>query len=61
MRGSFGRRLTLISRADALGATPAIVAAECRAILRDEVFPQLTAAVPWLDGALALGEGTARI
>ena len=53
--------MTLISRADALGATPAIVAAECRAILRDEVFPQLTAAVPWLDGALTLGESTARL
>jgi DNA-binding transcriptional LysR family regulator len=60
-RGSFGRRMTLISRADALGATPAIVAAECRAILRDEVFPQLTAAVPWLDGTLTLGESAARL
>ena len=60
-RGSFGRRMTLISRADALGGTPAIVAAECRAILRDEVFPQLTAAVPWLDGTLTLGESTARL
>ncbi len=57
VRGAFGRRMTMIARADALGATPLVVATEARAVLREEVFPDLIAALPWLDGLLSLGEG----
>lgn len=55
-RGSFGRRMTLVARQDILGSAPRSVVDESRAILREEVFPQLVGHLPWLEGNLRTGE-----
>jgi DNA-binding transcriptional LysR family regulator len=54
-RGAYSRRMTLIARQDSLGSTPELVTAECRAILREEVFPKITEKLPWLADALQTG------
>lgn len=55
-RGKFGRRMTLLARQNMLGSAPRVIAAECRAILEEEVFPPLIAELPWLEGMLRIGE-----
>ena len=56
MRGKFGRRMTLLARPQMLGSAPRVIVDECRAILDEEIFPQLLAALPWLDGSFKVGE-----
>lgn len=55
-RGKFGRRMSLVARQQILGTAPRTVVDECRAILSEEVFPDLTQKLPWLESALVLGE-----
>jgi DNA-binding transcriptional LysR family regulator len=56
VRGKFGRRMTMVARQQVLGTAPRIVVEECRAILAEEVFPDLVARLPWLEGQLQIGE-----
>lgn len=56
VRGKFGRRMTLLARPQMLGSAPRTIVDECRSILDEEVFPALLAELPWLDGALKVGE-----
>lgn len=56
VRGKFGRRMTLLARQHTLGSAPRIIAEDCRAILSEEVFPELVAELPWLDGLMQVGE-----
>jgi len=56
VRGTFGRRMTVLARQQTLGSAPRAITEECRAILRDEVFPELIAELPWLEGSLRIGE-----
>jgi DNA-binding transcriptional LysR family regulator len=56
VRGKFGRRMTLVARQQVLGSATRTLADECRAILREEVFPELLRELPWLDGGLRIGE-----
>lgn len=55
-RGKFGRRMTLLARRQLLGSAPRLVADECRAILTEEVFPELVERLPWLADQLLIGE-----
>ncbi len=55
-RGSFARRMTMVSREGALGSIPRAVAEEFRAIMRDEIFPELIGHLPWLKGSLRVGD-----
>jgi DNA-binding transcriptional LysR family regulator len=55
-RGKFGRRMTLLARQQIMGSAPRVLVDECRSILQDEVFPELLAQLPWLEGALRVGE-----
>lgn len=55
-RGRFGRRMTLLARPQVLGSAPRILVEECRAILAEEVFPELLAELPWLEDSLRIGE-----
>lgn len=54
-RGSFGRRMTLVARQQILGSAPRVMVNESRAILEEEVFPQIVRELPWLDGSLKVG------
>ena len=56
VRGTFGRRMTLLARQQTLGSAPRIITEECRAILREDVFPALLAELPWLEGSFRIGE-----
>lgn len=56
VRGTFGRRMTLLARQQTLGSAPRIITEECRAILREDVFPALMTELPWLEGSLRVGE-----
>lgn len=56
VRGKFGRRMTMVARQQVLGSAPRIVVEECRAILSEEVFPELVAKLPWLEDQLLIGE-----
>lgn len=56
VRGRFSRRMALVARNQILGSAPRTLVEECRAILREEVFPELIAKIPWLDGELRIGE-----
>jgi DNA-binding transcriptional LysR family regulator len=56
LRGKFGRRMTLLARQQTLGSAPRVVYDECRSILEEEVFPELIARLPWLEGTLHVGE-----
>lgn len=56
VRGKFGRRMTLLARQQILGSAPRILYDECRAILEEEVFPDLIARLPWLEGTLRTGD-----
>jgi DNA-binding transcriptional LysR family regulator len=56
VRGKFGRRMTLLARQQILGSAPRILVDECRAILTEEVFPELLAKLPWLEDSLRVGE-----
>lgn len=55
-RGKFGRRMTMIARPQILGSAPRALADECRAILAEEIFPDLVGKLPWLKDGLVLGE-----
>jgi DNA-binding transcriptional LysR family regulator len=55
-RGKFGRRMTLLARPQMLGSAPRVIVDECRAILEEEVFPQLLTHLPWLEGSFKVGE-----
>jgi hypothetical protein len=55
-RGAYGRRMTLIARQGSLGTAPEVVTSECRAILREEVFPKITEKLPWLAESLHTGD-----
>lgn len=54
-RGKFRRRMTLIAREGSLGTAPEIVTSECRAILREEVFPEILGKLPWLAESMHTG------
>lgn len=54
-RGSFGRHMTLIARNGALGTAPEVITNECRAIVTDEVIPEIAAKVPWLAECVQVG------
>ena len=56
VRGKFGRRMTMVARKQILGTAPRVLVEECRAILTDEVFPDLIAKLPWLEELLHIGE-----
>lgn len=56
VRGKFGRRMTMVARQQILGSAPRMLVDECRAILAEEVFPELLAELPWLKDSLLLGE-----
>jgi DNA-binding transcriptional LysR family regulator len=56
LRGSFGRRMTMIARQDIFGSAPRVVTNECRAILNEEVSPDLIGHLPWLEGTMRTGE-----
>jgi DNA-binding transcriptional LysR family regulator len=56
VRGKFGRRMTLLARQQVLGNAPRILVDECRAILQEEVFPDLITKLPWLEDSLRVGE-----
>ncbi len=56
LRGKFGRRMTMVARKQILGAAPRTLVEECRAILAEEVIPDLVGKLPWLEGLIALGE-----
>jgi len=53
---AFARRLTLIARRQELGRLPREIAQFCRDRLARDALPALTAAMPWLDGALRVEE-----
>lgn len=57
VRGRFGRRMTMVARQQVLGNAPRVLVDECRAILTEEVFPDLIAKLPWLEEHLHIGEG----
>lgn len=54
-RGSFGRRMTLIARNGVLGSAPEAVTNECRAILSEEVVPEVIARCAWLSESMHVG------
>lgn len=54
-RGAFGRRMTLIARAGMLGSAPEIFTKECRAVLSEEVIPEITEKIGWLSETLQVG------
>jgi DNA-binding transcriptional LysR family regulator len=56
VRGKFGRRMTMVAREQILGNAPRVLVEECRAILAEEVFPDLIEKLPWLADLLVLGE-----
>lgn len=56
VRGKFGRRMTMLARQQVLGSAPRILVDECRAILVEEVFPELLTKLPWLEELLRVGE-----
>ena len=55
-RGSFFRRMTLITREGELGAATHEITNECRRILEEEVLPDLFAALPWLPELTSVGD-----
>lgn len=55
-RASFDRRLSMVARKGVLGGATEKLAAECRAILREEVFPALLDRYGWLEGKMSTGE-----
>ena len=48
-RGGFYRHISLVARQNNLGEVPGVLAEECRAILQEEILPELIVRVPWLD------------
>jgi DNA-binding transcriptional LysR family regulator len=56
VRGKFGRRMTMVARKQILGSAPRTLVEECRAILTEEVFPDLVGKLPWLEDLLHIGE-----
>ena len=56
VRGKFGRRMTMVAREQILGSAPRTLVEECRLILKDEVFPDIVAKLPWLEELLTLGD-----
>jgi DNA-binding transcriptional LysR family regulator len=56
VRGKFGRRMTLLARQQILGSAPRVLVDECRAILDEEVFPELLGHLPWLEGSMRVGD-----
>jgi DNA-binding transcriptional LysR family regulator len=57
VRGRFGRRMTMVARKNVLGSAPRTLVEECRAILAEEIFPDLASKLPWLADHLQIGEG----
>ena len=55
-RGSFFRRMVLVSREGMLGGVSREVAEECRKILSGEVFPTLFEEHAWLEEAMNVGD-----
>src|SRR3546814_17782951 len=57
-RGRFTRPISLVARRGDLGATPEVLAAAIRDILKRRRLPELFAALPWLAEMIAWPEET---
>ncbi|MBL4596100.1 MAG: LysR family transcriptional regulator [Robiginitomaculum sp.] len=53
-KGSFGRHLYLVARQNALGDIPKMFADEFKKIVNEEIIPDLTEKLPWLEGKIKI-------